>query len=336
MPKAKIIGTGHYVPENIVTNEDLARIMDTSDEWIQQRTGIQERRYVDFNKEPMGASDLGAKAAQCALDDAGITKDDVDLIIYGTLSPDKTFPGDGVLVQAKLDIPAGIPALDVRNQCSGFLYGLSAANAFIRSGIYKTILLIGAEIHSTGLDFSDQGRDVAVLFGDGGGAVVIVATDEDDSSEIMSVHLHADGRFANALQIPYPSSAEMPRATPEKIAQGFHWPVMEGRKVFKHASVRMPEAVYEALNAHQKTTNDIDLFIPHQANLRISEMVQQRLGLPDDKVFNNIQKYGNTTACSIPLAIDEAVKAGKLRRGDLLCLAGFGAGFTWGSALIRW
>ena len=212
--KTRILGTGHYLPERIVTNDELSKLMDTSDEWIRQRTGIEERRFVDFEKDPMGSSELGARAAQEALENAGITKDDVDLIIYATLSPDKHFPGDGVLVQAKLDIPPGVPALDIRNQCSGFLYGLSVADAFIKTGTYKNILLVGAEVHSTGLDFSDRGRDVSVIFGDGAAAVVLGPTDDD--AGVLSVHLHADGRHADVLQI-YPSSAEMPRATPEKI-----------------------------------------------------------------------------------------------------------------------
>lgn len=333
--RTRILGTGHYLPERIVTNDELSKLMDTSDEWIRQRTGIQERRFVDFENDPMGASELGSRAAKEALDNAGLSKDDVDLIIYATLSPDKHFPGDGVLVQAKLDIPAGVPALDIRNQCSGFLYGLSVADAFIKSGSYKRILLIGSEVHSTGLDFTDRGRDVSVIFGDGAAAVVLGPA-EDDESGVLSVHLHADGRHADVLQIPYPSSAEMPRATPEKIAEGFHWPVMEGRQVFKHASLRMPQVVMEALEQNSVSPEDIDLLIPHQANLRISEMVQKRLKLRDDQVFNNIQKYGNTTACSIPLALHEAIQEGRLKRGDLLCLAAFGAGFTWGSALIRY
>lgn len=336
MIRTRILGTGHYVPERVVTNDELSKLMDTSDEWIRQRTGIQERRFVDFENDPMGASELGTRAAREALNNAGISKDDVDLIIYATLSPDKFFPGDGVLVQAKLDIAPGVPALDIRNQCSGFLYGLSVANAFIKTKAYKNILLIGSEVHSTGLDFSDRGRDVSVIFGDGAAAVVLSGVEDEGLEDILSVHLHADGRHADVLQIAYPSSAEMPRATPEKIEQGLHWPMMEGRTVFKHASVRMPEVVMEALNQNGVSTEDIDLLIPHQANLRISEMVQKRLKLRDDQVFNNIQKYGNTTACSIPLALHEAITQGKLKRGDLLCLAAFGAGFTWGSALIRY
>jgi 3-oxoacyl-[acyl-carrier-protein] synthase III len=335
MARTAFLGTGHYVPEKVVTNDDLAQKMDTSDEWIQQRTGIKTRRYVDWDKAPMGSSDLAVRAAQAALDNAGVKKEDVDLIVYGTLSPDRAFPGDGVLVQAKLDIPSGVPALDIRNQCSGFLYGLSVADAFIKAGTYKRILLIGSEVHSSGLDFSDAGRDVAVIFGDGAAAAVLGPTD-DPKRGVLSVHLHADGRHADELQVAYPSSAEMPRCRPERLADGVQFPKMNGKNVFKHASVRMPEVIMEALEKNALKTTDIDLLIPHQANLRISEMVQKRLELPDAKVFNNIMKYGNTTAASIPLALDEAVKAGRVKRGDLVCLAAFGAGFTWGSALIRW
>jgi len=335
MPRTVFLGTGHYVPEKVVTNEELASTMDTSDEWIQQRTGIQERHFVDFDKNPMGASDLATRAAAAAIEDAGITKDDIDLIVYATLSPDRTFPGDGVAVQAKLDIPSGVPALDIRNQCSGFLYGLSVADAFIKAGTYKHVLLIGSEVHSTGLDFTSRGRDVAVIFGDGAAAAVLGAT-EDPNRGVMSVELHADGRFIEELHCSYPTSAEMPRAVPEKIEQGAHYPFMNGRNVFKHAVVRMPEVVKSVLGAAGKTPADLKLLIPHQANLRISEMVQRRLELRDDQVFSNIQKYGNTTACSIPLALDEARKAGHVQEGDLVALTAFGAGFTWGAALIRW
>lgn len=336
MPRTVFLGTGHFLPDKVVTNDDLAEVMETSDEWIQQRTGIKTRRYVDWDREPMGASDLGARAAQRALEDAGVSKDEIDLIVYATLSPDKAFPGDGVLVQAKLDIPAGVPALDVRNQCSGFLYGLSVADAFIRSGQYEKILLIGAEVHSSGLEFADRGRDVTVIFGDGGAAVVLGASEGDDSRGILSTHLHADGRFAMELHCSYPASSENPRLSAAKLEQGAHYPHMNGRNVFKHAVVRMPEAVKEALETNGLSATDIKLLIPHQANLRISEMVQRRLGLKPEQVFNNIQEYGNTTAASIPLALDQAVKAGKIERGDIVCLTAFGAGFTWGSALIRW
>ncbi len=335
MVRTAFLGTGHYVPEKVVTNDELAARMDTSDEWIQQRTGIKTRRYVDWDKQPMGSSDLAARAAKEAMDAAGVTKDEIDCIVYATLSPDKAFPGDGVLMQAKLDIPAGVPALDVRNQCSGFLYGLAVADAFIRIGTYKRVLLVGAEVHSSGLDFSDRGRDVAVIFGDGAAAAVLGPT-TDEKQGVLSVHLHADGRFAQELEVSYPSSAEMPRCSAARLEEGVQFPKMNGKYVFKHASVRMPEVVMEALDQNGLKPADIDLLIPHQANLRISEMVQKRLELPDSKVFNNIMHYGNTTAASIPLALDEAVRGGRVKRGDLVCFAAFGAGFTWGSALVRW
>ncbi len=334
MQRTAILGLGHYVPSRVVTNLDLSKRMDTSDEWIQQRTGIKERRHVDFEKEPMGASDLAVRAARNALADAGAAASDIDFIIYATLSPDRNFPGDGVLLGAKLDIP-GVPALDIRNQCSGFLYGLQVADAFIKAGMYERILLVGSEVHSTGLDFTDRGRDVAVIFGDGAGAAVLGPSTKEGQG-VLAVSLHADGRFADELQLQYPSSATMPRITEADIRAGKHYPVMNGKNVFKHAVVRMPEAVGEVLAATGHTVQDLDMLIPHQANLRISEMVQKRLELPDAKVFNNIQKYGNTTAASIPLALDEAVKQGKVNRGDLVCLTAFGAGFTWGSVLLRY
>ena len=323
------------MPDRVVTNDELAKLMDTSDEWIQQRTGIQQRRFVDFDKEPMGASDLGTRAAQNALDAAGMSKDDVDCIIYATLSPDKAFPGDGVLVQAKLDIPAGVPAFDIRNQCSGFLYGLQMANAFIRQGVYKNVLLIGSEVHSSGLEFADRGRDVSVIFGDGSAAAVLGASDDNERG-VLGITLHADGRFAEVLETSYPSSALNPRVTKEMLDTGAQYPKMQGKLVFKNAVQRMPEAVSKVLAEHNAEPKDIKLLIPHQANLRISEMVQRRLKLRDDQVFNNIQKYGNTTAASIPLALDEAIKEGRLDKGDLLVLTAFGAGFTWGAALVRW
>jgi len=335
MPNAVFLGTGHFLPDRVVTNDELAKLMDTSDEWIQQRTGIQQRRFVDFDKEPMGASDLGTRAAQNALDAAGMSKDDVDCIIYATLSPDKAFPGDGVLVQAKLDIPAGVPAFDIRNQCSGFLYGLQMANAFIRQGVYKNVLLIGSEVHSSGLEFADRGRDVSVIFGDGSAAAVLGASDDNERG-VLGITLHADGRFAEVLETSYPSSALNPRVTKEMLDTGAQYPKMQGKLVFKNAVQRMPEAVSKVLAEHNAQPKDIKLLIPHQANLRISEMVQRRLKLRDDQVFNNIQKYGNTTAASIPLALDEAIKEGRLDKGDLLVLTAFGAGFTWGAALVRW
>lgn len=335
MVRTAFLGTGHYLPERVVTNQEMTQWMDTSDDWIQQRTGIKTRRFVDFENAPMTTSDLGARAAAAALAKAGVNKDEVDLIIYGTLSPDRHFPGDAVAVQAKLDIPAGVPALDTRNQCSGFLYGLAIADAFIRVGTYKRVLLIGAEIHSTGLDFSTRGRDVAVLFGDGAAAAVLGPTDDPERG-VLGVHIHADGRFADELQVAYPSSGELPRICAKRLEDGVQFPHMNGKNVFKHASSRMPEVVMEALNKQGLTPDNIDLFIPHQANQRISEMVQRRLGLPDEKVFNNIMDYGNTTNASIPLALDQALAQNRLKSGQLLCMAAFGAGFTWGSALVRW
>jgi len=336
MVRTVFLGMGHYLPEKAVTNDELAELLDTTDEWIRQRTGIKTRYYVDFEKEPMGASDLGARAARAALADAGVSKGDVDLIVHCTLTPDKAFPGDGVLVQAKLDIPAGVPALDIRNQCAGFIYGLAVADAFIRNGTYKRVLLIGSEVHSTGLDLSPRGRDVSIIFGDGAAAALLGPSENGDDRGVLSVHLHADGRFSEELHCSYPSSAEMPRAIPDKFVAGAHYPKMNGPRVIKHAVVRMPEAVNEALQHNGLTTKDLDLLITHQANLRISEMVQRRLKLTDDQVFTNIRDYGNTTAASIPLAFDQALKAGLVQRGDLICLAAFGAGFTWGSAVIRW
>jgi 3-oxoacyl-[acyl-carrier-protein] synthase-3 len=335
MLRTVVLGTGSYVPEKVVTNDDLAKVLTTSDEWIRQRTGIVERRHVDFERAPMGASDLATEASRAALTAAGVDRSEIDLIVYATLSPDRGFPGDGVLLQAKLDVPSGVPALDLRNQCSGFIYGLSVADAFIRNGTYRRVLLVGAEVHSSGLEFTDRGRDVACIFGDGAAAVVLGPT-EDPGRGVVGVALHADGRFADELTCNYPSSAEMPRVTAERLAEGVQYPRMNGKNVFKHASVRMPEVIQEVLGQTGHAPGDIDLLIPHQANLRISEMVQQRLALRDDQVFNNIQKYGNTTAASIPLALDEAVRAGRLHTGDLVCLAAFGAGFTWGAALLRW
>lgn len=338
MKTTVFLGVGHYVPERVVTNDDLAARMDTSDAWITQRTGIRERRHVDFERQPMGSSDLGAKAGEAALAEAGVSPLDVDCIVYATLSSDRIFPGDGVLVQAKMGIPAGVPAFDIRNQCSGFLYGLELSRSLIATGNYQRVLLIGSEVHSSGLDWSDRGRDVTVLFGDGSAAAVLGPGDASCAGRgILSVRLHADGRFADALQLAYPSSAEMPRLSAERITSSAdHFPQMDGRTVFRHAATRMPEVVLEVLQAGGYTPQQLDLLIPHQANLRISEMVQSRLGLTDDQVFNNIMHYGNTTAASIPLALSEAVQMGRIKKGDLICLVSFGAGFTWGAALLRW
>jgi 3-oxoacyl-[acyl-carrier-protein] synthase III len=331
VPRTAFAGTGFYVPERVVTNEELTRYMDTSHEWIVERTGIEERRWV---AEGESSADMALKASEMALEEAGLEAGDIDAIVLGTLSPDVFFPGTGVFLQRELGVP-GIPALDLRAQCSGFMYGLSVANAWIRSGQYGTVLLVGVEIHSTGLDVSTRGRDLAVLFGDGAGAVVLTATEDEDRG-VLSTHVHADGRYAEMLWAEAASSKKHPRITPEDIAEGRHYPRMEGRDVFKHAVRRMPEVVIEALDANGLATTDLDLLIPHQANLRISQMVQRRLELSDDQVVNNIQRYGNTTAATIPIALAEAVREGRLASGDLLCMVAFGSGFTWGSALVRW
>jgi 3-oxoacyl-[acyl-carrier-protein] synthase III len=329
--RTAVVGTGHYAPERVVTNDELAGLMDTSDAWIRERTGIEERRWVS---DGTTGAEMARRASVMALEAAGVEPSEVDAIVLATLSPDHFFPGTGVFLQRALGL-SGVPALDVRAQCSGFIYGLSVADAWIRVGQYRTVLVVGVEIQSTGLDLSDRGRDMAVLFGDGAGAAVLQAS-EDAERGVLSTHLHADGRHAETLWCDASSSARHPRISAEDLARGLHYPRMEGREVFKHAVTRMPEVVLEALAANDLEVGQIDLLIPHQANLRISQMVQRRLELADEKVFNNIQRYGNTTAATIPLALSEAVREGRLRRGDLVCLVAFGSGFTWGSALVRW
>lgn len=331
MPRAIFAGTGFYVPERVVTNEELTRLMDTTDEWIVERTGIRERRWVP---EGMSGAEMARRASLDALEAAGMEPDELDAIVLGTLSPDHFFPGTGVFLQRELGVP-GIPALDVRAQCTGFLYGLSVADAWIRSGQYRNVLLVGVELQSTGLNLSTEGRDMAVLFGDGAGAAVLTATD-DEARGVLSTHIHSDGRHAEILWAEFASSKRHPRISSEDLEEGRHYPKMQGRDVFKHAVTRMPEAVHEALEANGLSTDDLDLLIPHQANLRISEMVRRRLDLPEEKVVNNIQRYGNTTAATIPIALAEAVDEGRLAEGDLLGLVAFGSGFTWGSALVRW
>lgn len=330
MRRTRIISTGRYLPPRVVTNDEMSKLVPTSDEWIRERSGIEKRHFVD---REIGASDLGAEAARIALQRANLKPADLDFIIFATLSPDLYFPGSGCLMQEKLGVP-GIGALDVRNQCTGFVYGLSVADAFIRAGVYRRILLVGAEVHSTGLEFTERGRHIAVLFGDGAGAVVLEPC--EDGRGILSTHLHADGRFAQELWTENPGSRRIPRLYPEMLTDGTCFPQMNGREVFKHAVTKFPEVIMEALNKNELTLEDIDLLIPHQANLRISEAMATRLGLPPEKVFNNIQRYGNTTAASIPIALDEALEMGKLKEGDLLVLAAFGSGFTWASAAIRW
>jgi 3-oxoacyl-[acyl-carrier-protein] synthase III len=334
MKRSKIAGIGFYVPEKVVTNEELTKTVNTTNEWIVERTGIQERHYFDHEK---GETNYGfaLKAAQIALDRAQMTPQDIDLIVYATLSPDYYFPGSGVLLQREMGF-RNIAAIDLRAQCSGFIYGLSIADQFIRSGMYQNVLLVGAEIHSSGLDYSDAGRHVAVIFGDGAGAAVLTATEEPGRG-VLSTHLHSEGKYAEELAVLYPSSSASDRNDLNELKPGGKfYPVMNGQHVFKHAVTRMPEVVMEALNANDLTPADIDLLVPHQANARISSAVQQKLGLSDDKVVSNIHRYGNTTAASIPIALTEAWEAGRVKDGDLVCLASFGSGFTWASALIRW
>lgn len=330
MRGSRIIGMGHYVPERVVTNQDLTQWMETSDEWIVQRTGIRERRWVEGD---VGATDLALPAAQAALAEAGITAKDLDMVLFATLSPDYTFPGSSCLLQEKLGIP-GVATLDIRNQCTGFVYGLSIADQFIKTGMMNHILVVGAEVHSSGLDISTEGRDVTVLFGDGAGAAVVGPSDDD--SRILSSKLHADGRHAKILMIEAPASRLNPRVTHEMIDQGRHFPKMDGSAVFKQAVQRLPEVILEVLTEHGYAPRDISLLVPHQANLRINEMVARSLKLEPAQVYNNIQRYGNTTAASIPIALHEAVAEGRVKKGDLVLLAAFGAGLTWGANLIRW
>ena len=336
MKHAIITGIGHYVPENIVTNDDLAKVMDTNDEWIQERTGIKERRHLGKHSG-ITTSDLGTKAAEIAIKNAGLTAKDIDFILFATLSPDYYFPGCGVILQKNLGCDT-IGALDVRNQCSGFIYALATANAYIKAGMYKNILVVGAENHSFGLDMTTRGRGVSVIFGDGAGAVVVSASDEPNRG-ILACNMHSEGQYAEELAVLFPGTKlgwsdvmmeEGNTLTPEQI-----YPYMNGNFVFKHAVTRFPESLKEAFDAAGEKLEDLKLFIPHQANLRISQFVQRQIGLRDDQVFNNIQKYGNTTAASIPIALSEAFAEGRIQKGDLVCMTAFGSGFTWGSVLMR-
>lgn len=332
MGYSKIVGLGHHVPETVITNEYLSTIIDTNDEWIVERTGIHERRFIDPSKDTV--ANMSAKAAHMAMKNAGIEAKEIDFIVFATITPDYFFPGSGVLLQRELGLES-IPALDIRNACSGFIYALSVADQFIKTGMYKTILVIGAEIQSTALDLTTRGRNTAVIFGDGAGAVILRP---DDKPGILSTHLHSDGRFAEELYVKDPGSSR-PRSErqPEQITDTSGFKVyMNGSQVFKHAIVRFAEVIQEALDANGLTAEDIDLLVPHQANLRISQYIQQKLGLADDRVYNNIMRYGNTTAASIPIAMSEAWAEGKINENDVICLAAFGSGFTWASALIRW
>ncbi len=332
-PNSRIVGLGRHLPERVVTNEDLTRVMETTDEWIQQRTGIQERRHI---AEDTGAAELGLVAAREALQAAGRRADEMDLVLFATLSPDYDFPASACVLSRLLEIK-GVPAFDIKNQCSGFLYGLAIADKFIRTGGARNVLLVGGEIHSTGIDLTTRGRDVAVIFGDGAAAAVLTA-EADRNRGILSTHLHAEGKYAEKLWLEAAASRSKPRLSPEMLEgkRPSIFPQMEGKYVFKHAVTRFPEVILEALSTNGYDPKDLDLLIPHQANLRISQMVAMGLNLTEEQVYNNIDRYGNTTAASIPLALHEAVEAGRVKSGSLVCLAAFGAGFTWASALMRW
>lgn len=335
MYHSKIAGLGYYVPSNIVTNDDLSKLIDTNDEWIQERTGIQERRHIIRGEDT--TTSMGVKAAEIAIDRSGVAKADIDFVIFATLSPDYYFPGPGVLVQRDLGLRT-VGALDVRNQCSGFVYAVSIADQYIKTGMYKNILVIGSEVHSTGLDMTTRGRGVSVIFGDGAGAAVM-SREEDLSKGILSTHLHSEGQHAEELIVKAPGMGG--RWITDIIADNdpddeSYFPYMNGQFVFKNAVVRFSEVIMEGLAANNLEVSDIDMLIPHQANLRISQFIQQKFRLSDDQVYNNIQKYGNTTAASIPIALTEAWEQGKIKSGDTVVLAAFGSGFTWGSVIIKW
>lgn len=327
---ARISGTGRYLPPRVVTNDDLSKVMDTNDEWIVQRTGIRERRYVDPG---VGASDLGVEAAKIAMAKAGVGPDDIDFLVFATLSPDYFAPGGGVFAQEKLGLRT-IGALDIRTQCTGFVYALSIAEMYVKAGMYDTVLVIAAEVQSTGLNLTTEGRDTAPIFADGAGAVVVTAC--DPGRGILSSHLHSEGKHAKELWIEAPASIDHPRLSEETLRLGKQFPYMNGKFVFQHAVRRFPEAVREALAANGLTIDDMSLLVPHQANIRITQAVGQTLSLPPEKVFSNIEKYGNTTAASIAIALDECIEQGRIHDGDVVCLASFGSGFTWASSLIRW
>lgn len=332
MRYSRIVGLGHHVPETVITNAQLSTMMETTDEWITERTGIKERRWIDPSKDTV--ANMAAKATRMALQRANLTEKDIEFIVFATITPDYFFPGSGVLLQRELGLES-IGALDIRNACSGFIYALSVADQFIKSGMYKTILVVGAEIQSTAIDVTTRGRNTAVIFADGAGAAILQPSDKPG---ILSTHLHSDGRFAEELYVRDPgSSRKREERQPEQILDTTHFKVvMNGNQVFKHAVVRFMEVINEALIANQMKKEDINLLVPHQANLRISQYIQEKLALRDDQVYNNIMRYGNTTAASIPIAMSEAWAEGKLKENDVLCLAAFGSGFTWASALIRW
>ncbi|WP_410879443.1 3-oxoacyl-ACP synthase III family protein [Myroides sp. DW712] len=334
MFRSKISGLGYYVPDNVVTNDDLSKIMDTNHEWIVERTGIHERRHKNLEEDT--TSGMGVKAAKIAMERAGVEAKDIDFVVFATLSPDYYFPGPGVMLQKALGLNT-VAALDIRAQCSGFIYALSVADQYIKTGMYKTVLVVGSEVHSAGLDMTTRGRAVSVIFGDGAGAAIL--TRSEDETGILSTHIHSQGEHAEELALIAPGmggrwvSDILKDNNPDDLS---YMPYMNGQFVFKNAVVRFSEVIMEGLEANQLQVSDIDMLIPHQANLRISQFIQQKFGLSDDQVYNNIQKYGNTTAASVPIALTEAWEQGKIKSGDLVVLAAFGSGFTWGSVVVRW
>lgn len=332
MPASKITGVGMYVPEEVVTNEQLSKIIDTTDEWIVERTGIKERRFFKEGEDTV--SKMGARASEIALERAGKKAEDVDLIIFATLSSDYNFPGSGVLLQRKLPF-RNIAAIDLRAQCSGFIYALSVADQYIKAGTYKTILVVGSEVQSNVFEMTDRGRNMAVIFGDGAGAVVVEATEEKGKG-ILTTKMHSDGHFAEELYLEHPGSRRKVRFSADMMEKGELLPYMNGKLVFMNALKYFPEVVREALAECNLKESDIDLLVPHQANARITVAVQKEMNLPDEKIVSNIDKYGNTTAASVPIALCEAWEQGRIKEGDLVALASFGSGFTWASALIRW
>ena len=333
MKRTVIRGTGRFLPPRVVTNEDITQWMDTTDEWIRQRTGIEQRHWVP-EAGGVGSSDLGLEASRIAMERAGWQPQDIDLIIFATLSPDIFFPGPGCLMQHKLGLDT-TPALDIRQQCTGFLYGITTADAYIRSHLARKILLVGAEVHSTGLDISTRGRDVAVIFGDGAGAVCLEGVESDEPIGVLASALHANGKFAESLSVELGASRNNPRISKEQIDEGRHFPKMDGKTIFKLAVQKLPEVVGETLEIAGISIEDIDLFIPHQANIRINQFFQQSMKLPEDKVFHNIQRYGNTTAASIPIALDEALEMGIIGAGSTVLFLGLGAGLTWGAVISK-
>lgn len=334
LQRSRILGMGGFVPDRVVTNDDLKEWMDTSHDWIVERTGIEERRWVPEDSSMTGAM-MAKHAAERALADADVDKEEVEMVVYATMSPDHAFPGTGVFFQREMGFSKPIPCLDIRQQCTGFIYAMSVADQFIRTGMYKKVLVIGQEIHSTGMNRSTEGRDVAVLFGDGAGAALLGVSDDPEMG-ILSTHLYADGSQAEILWAERESCVQHPRITHEDIDKGLVFPNMQGRKVFKNAVRRMPEAIMAGMHANGMTLKDVDMIIPHQANLRINEFVAKLAGIPPEKIHNNIMKRGNTTAASIPLCMREALDLEKIKRGDTVCMVAFGAGLTWGSVFLRY